>query len=187
MQKISLKYLLNFSLLLTFIFLMGCGNGLFKPADARKVSPDPRERVKKNLEEGKGFRLDNVVKKSGSGNFEFSSSNELWRASLDVIDFMPLTTANYSGGIIVTDWYSEDQQIGESIKITIRFLSNEVRADALDVKVFYKKCKTVLDCEIKQTEGQLQKEISKSILKKAAVYKKSSEDKKFRPYEGKIK
>ena len=100
---------------------------------------------------------------------------------------MPLTTANYSGGIIVTDWYSEDQQIGESIKITIRFLSNEVRADALDVKVFYKKCKTVLDCEIKQTEGQLQKEISKSILKKAAVYKKSSEDKKFRPYEGKIK
>ena len=77
-----------------------------------------------NSEEGKGFRLDNVVKRSGSGNFEFSSSNELWRASLDVIDFMPLATANYSGGIIVTDWYSEDQKIGESLKITIRFLSN---------------------------------------------------------------
>ena len=187
MQKISLKKIPKFFIFSTLIFLMGCGKGFFKPGDARVVSPDPKERVKKNLEEGKGFRLDNVVKRSGSGNFEFSSSNELWRASLDVIDFMPLATANYSGGIIVTDWYSEDQKIGESLKITIRFLSNEVRADALNVKVFYKKCKTVLDCEIKQTEGQLQKEISKSILKKAAVYKKSSEDKKFRPYEGKIK
>ena len=100
---------------------------------------------------------------------------------------MPLTTANYSGGIIVTDWYSEDQQIGESIKITIRFLSNEVRADALDVKVFYKKCKTVLDCEIIQTEGQLQKEITKSILKKAAIYKKIDDDKNFKEYKGTIK
>ena len=81
MQKISLKYLLNFSLLLTFIFLMGCGNGLFKPADARKVSPDPRERVKKNLEEGKGFRLDNVVKKIGIFQRYISDENE---TSLDL-------------------------------------------------------------------------------------------------------
>ena len=77
----------------------------------------------------------------GSGNFEFSSSNELWRASVDIIDFMPLATANYSGGIIVTDWYSENQKIGESVKITIRFLTNEIRADALDITVFYKSVK----------------------------------------------
>jgi len=187
MQKISLKKICKFFIFSTLIFLMGCGKGFFKPGDARVISPDPKERVKKNLEEGKGFRLDTITKNQGSGNFEFSSSNELWRASLDVIDFMPLATANYSGGIIVTDWYSEDQKIGESLKITIRFLSNEVRADALNVKVFYKKCKTVLDCEIIQTEGQLQKEITKSILKKAAIYKKIDDDKNFKEYKGTIK
>ena len=64
-------------------------------------------------------------KKNKGTTYEFASSNELWRASLDIIDFMPLTTANYNGGIIVTDWYSENQKTGESIKITIRFLSNE--------------------------------------------------------------
>jgi len=187
MQKISLNKFYRFLIFSTLIFLTGCGNNFFKPGDARVISPDPKERVKKNLEEGKGFRLGNLTKDIGKNNFEFSSSNELWRASLDIIDFMPLTTANYSGGIIVTDWYSEDQKIGESLKITIRFLSNEVRADALDVKVFYKKCKTVLDCEIIQTEGQLQKELTKSILKKAAVYKKIKDGKNFKEYKGTVK
>ena len=98
---------------------------------------------------------------------------------MDVIDFMPLTTANYNGGIIVTDWYSEDQQEGESIKVSIRFLTNEVRADALLVKVFYKKCKTVLDCEITETDGKIKDELTKSILKQAAIYKKQSDTKDF--------
>jgi len=173
-------------LILSFLFFTACGKNFFKSADARKVSPDPRERVKKNLEEGKGFRLDNIAKKRGTSNFEFSSSNELWRASLDVIDFMPLTTANYSGGIIVTDWYSDGQKLGESIKITIRFLTNEVRADSLDIKIFNKKCKTNLDCEINENDTELKKELAKSILKKAAIYKKQAKDKNFKPYIGEI-
>jgi len=168
--------LLKFNFLLIFtitLFISGCGGKW--GADARKVSPDPKQRVKKNLEEGKGFRLNDLGKKKSSGTtYEFASSNELWRASLDVIDFMPLTTANYNGGIIVTDWYSEDQQEGESIKISIRFLTNEVRADALLVKVFYKKCKTILDCEITETDGKIKQELTKSILKQATIYKKQS-------------
>ncbi len=192
-----IEYLMNFktfkiSTLITIIFtffLYSCsgGDGFFKGGDARKISPNPKERVKKNLEEGRGFRLSNITKNTRSGNFEFSSSNELWRASLDVIDFMPLVTANYSGGIIVTDWYSEDQQVGESIKITIRFLTNEIRSDALDVKVFYKKCRSSLDCDVKINEGQIKKEITKSILKKAALYKKENKKKDFEPYIGEIK
>jgi hypothetical protein len=165
---------------------MACNKNFFKKVDARKVSPDPKERVKKNLEEGRGFRLDNITKNRGSGNFEFSSSNELWRASLDTIDFMPLATANYSGGIIITDWYSEEQKIGESIKITIRFLTNEIRADALDIKVFYKKCNTALDCEINQNDGVLKNELKKTILKKAAIYQKQTKDKNFKPYLGNL-
>ena len=95
---------------------------------------------------------------------------------------MPLTSANYSGGVIITDWYSEQGNTEESIKITIRFLSNEIRSDAIDVDVFYKKCVTVNNCKINKQEGQLKKELTKQILAKATIYKKQSQDKNFKPY-----
>ena len=167
--------------IILYIILSAC-NGKLPGADARKVSYDPRERVKKNIEEGRAFRLDDAFKNKSSGNFEFASSNELWRASLDTIDFIPIATANYSGGILITDWYSENNEINESIKISIRFLTNEVRSDALDIKVFYKKCETVVNCVISQKKGNLRTELTKQILKKAAVYKKQTKVKNFRPY-----
>ena len=168
--------------LLAILGLTSCGKGFFKPGDARKNPPDPELRVKKNLEEGKGFRLSNTMGGNKGTNFEFASSNGLWRASLDVLDFMPLTSANYSGGIIITDWYSEQGNPDESIKITIRFLSNEVRSDAINVDIFYKKCVAVNNCKIDKKDGQLKKEITKQILAKAAVYQKQVKDKKFEPY-----
>ena len=171
-------------LLITFFTFSSCAKeGFFKTGDARKNPPDPKLRVKKNLEEGKGFRLNQAIKGGGRTNFEFASSNELWRASLDVLDFMPLTSANYSGGIIITDWYSEQGNAEESIKITIRFLSNEVRSDAVDVDVFYKKCVAANNCKINKQDGQLKKEITRQILAKAAVYKKLQKDKNFTPYD----
>ena len=169
--------------LLIILLLSGCGtNGTFLPGgDARENPPDPTLRVQKNLEEGKGFRLMDEVENRGSGNFEFASSNELWRASLDVIDFMPLTSANYSGGIIITDWYSSENE-DESIKITIRFLTNEIRSDAIDVIVFYKNCKINVSCKIVEKEGVLKNELRKEILKQATIYQKQSQDKNFRKY-----
>ena len=170
-------------ILIFFTFTSCAKEGFFKTGDARKNPPDPRERVKKNLEEGRGFRLNDAIGgRRGGTNFEFASSNELWRASLDVLDFMPLTSANYSGGIIITDLYSEQGNAEESIKITIRFLSNEVRSDAIDVDIFYKKCVATNNCKINKQDGQLKKEITKQILAKAAIYKKQSKDKNFRPY-----
>ena len=172
---------LTFCVFLSLV-LNAC-NGKIPGADARKVSYDPKERVKKNLEEGRGFRLDSAFgKNSNGGSFEFASSNELWRASLDTIDFIPIATANYSGGILITDWYSSDENSNESIKISIRFLTNEVRSDALNIKVFYKKCETVINCVISQKKGNLKAELTKEILKKAAIYKKQTEDKNFKPY-----
>ena len=153
--------------------------------DARKNPPDPKLRVKKNLEEGRGFRLDNLGKSKKGGDFMFASANELWRASLDTIDFMPLSSVNYSGGIIVTDWYSDGNNLDESVKISIRFLTNEVRTDALDIKVFYKKCNQVANCKIEQKTGSLVAELKKEILSKAAIYKKQNKDKNFKPYTGK--
>ena len=170
-------------LVLSVVILTSCKG--VPGADARKVSYDPKERVKKNLEEGRGFRLgDSFGEKKGSGNFEFASANELWRASLDTIDFMPIATANYSGGILITDWYSDDQDSDESIKISIRFLTNEIRSDALDIKIFYKKCENIVNCKITEQEGNLRTELNKEILKKATIYQKQNKDKNFKPYVG---
>ncbi len=174
--------MLKFIVLLNLIIfsLNSCGMG----ADARKVPTDPRERVKKNIEEGKGFRLMDKMGNNKTGNFEFASSNPLWKASLDIIDFMPLASVNYSGGIIITDWYSTDNS-NESIKISIRFLSNEVRADALDIKVFNRNCNTQFNCIISEKTGALTQELNTKILKTAAIYEKNKKDENFKPYAGK--
>jgi hypothetical protein len=160
------------------IFLNGC-NGKFPGADARKFPADPEKRIEKNLSEGRGFKLSDQFKGPKGGVFEFASSNSLWRASLDVIDFMPLSSVNYSGGIIITDWYSENNNQNESIKISIRFMTNEIRSDALNIKVFNRKClESLLNCKITETDGVLVTELKREILKQAVMYKKMSEDKK---------
>ena len=173
---ISFKKLkITLFLIISSTLLISCG-GKLPGADARKYDPDPKKRVAKNIEEGRGFKLIDTMDK-GSGVFEFASSNELWRASLDIIDFMPLASVNYSGGIIVTDWYSTDQTSDESIKISIRFLSNELRADALDIKVFNKKCIELSNCVISEKTGDIVPELKEKILKTAAIYKNEKKDK----------
>ncbi len=163
------------------VALSSCG----PPGDARKYPPNPDARVKKNLEEGRGFRLDTSIRNAGKGgDFMFASANELWRASLDTIDFMPLSSVNYSGGIIITDWYSDGDNLEESVKISIRFLTNEVRTDALDIKVFYKQCNQLINCKVTQKTGSLVAELKKEILSKATLYKKQKKDKNFKEYKG---
>ena len=168
----SSKKLLSYFLII--FALNSCAkDGFFKGGDARKISPDPKERVKRNLAQGKGFRLTNVI--SGNergGDLQFASSNELWSASLDVIDFMPLASANYSGGMIITDWFTDSNNSSESIKITIRFLTNEIRSDALNIKIFYKNCSETNKCMVSEKSGPLSKELKKEILKLATKYKK---------------
>ena len=158
------------------LFLYSCN-----PGDARKIPPRAEDRVRQNIEEGRGFRLGSVGGNK-SGEFDFASSNELWRASLDTLEFMPLALANYSGGIIVTDWYSDGSSENESVKISIRFLSNEIRSDALSVKVFYKKCSIQNSCEILDRSGDLSIDLSKKILTKASTYEKENKTKKKKKY-----
>ena len=169
------KFTLNITLLLILSLLMlnSCANR----GDARKISPNVKDRVAKNVAEGRGFSLNETFKDlGGGGNFEFASSNELWRASLDTIDFMPLTSANYSGGVIITDWYSDNSNTGESIKIVIRFLTNEIRSDAINLKIYYKKCSSTNNCVVDERTNNLVVELKKEILKKAAFYKNQSKE-----------
>tara|TARA_B100001121_G_scaffold107688_1_gene94978 strand:- start:216 stop:779 length:564 start_codon:yes stop_codon:yes gene_type:complete len=155
----------------------------FNSVDARKYPPNPELRVKKNLEEGRGFRIMDMVDNAKGTNYEFASSNELWRASLDAIDFMPLVSVNYSGGLIVSDWYSGNQNSNENIKISIRFLTNEIRSDALDIKIFKKICNEINKCTItQQNNSEIQKELKRKILKTAKIYEKRKKDKNFKPY-----
>ena len=173
------NYFLIFILMISTFACKG-PDGKFKipGGDARKFPADPELRVKKNLEEGRGFRINEVFEGPKGGVFDFASSNELWRASLDTIDFMPLLSVNYSGGIIITDWYASEESLsGESVKISIRFLTNEVRADALDIKVFNRKCNNVSNCIVSQVDDELAPELKKQILKKATLYKKEAKEK----------
>ena len=165
-------------LFIFFIFVLFSLNscGIYQPSDARKVSPDAKERVKKNIEEGRGFRLKGI---GGNNNFQFASSNPIWRASLDVLEFAPLLNANYSGGIIITDWMSSDSETAnEFYKITVKFLSNEIRSDAIKIILHEKNCDISNQCRITEIKSDaVQKELSKKILKVAALYKKQDLEK----------
>ncbi len=175
---------LFFLLPVLLISLSSCETLKYKKVSAKDYPPEPDKRIKKNIEEGKGFRL--MGRKEEGGVFDFASSNPLWRASLDTINFLPLISANYSGGIIISDLYSVNNE-NESIKITIRFLTNEIRADALEIKVFTKKCGIQSNCKITENNGQIVKDIQKKILKKAAIYEKEFKKKNKKKYLGKIR
>ena len=183
-KMISKYYFIKIFKILSFVTLFGflqygC-NGKLPGGDARKFPADPKLRVKQNLEEGRGFKLNDAFKSGRKGGvFEFASSNELWRASLDVIDFMPLSSVNYSGGIIITDWYSNERSQNESIKITIRFLTNEIRSDALDIKVFTRICKeSLINCKYIESNKSLVAELKKEILKRATKFQTEDKNKK---------
>ena len=165
--------------LIYFIFLVSITSALvscgpFKPkkVDLRKIPGDPKDKRLKNIKEGRGFTAMGAIKNrgKGSGSFDFATSNEMWRASLELLDFTPLHNVDYSGGIIITDWFSErDDQ--DPIKITIRFLSNEIRADGIIVTIHKKICKEKQfdNCKIAKVESTLSQEIKLAILKKAAI------------------
>ena len=174
-MKITKLLKISAIILIFPLLLVSCKSpdGKFKlpGGDARKFPADPKKRVEQNLKEGRGFKLNDAFSSKG-GVFEFASSNSLWKASLDIVDFMPLSSVNYSGGIIITDWYSDNSSPNESIKISIRFLTNEIRSDALDIKIFNRKCSTSsLNCTVNNVEGNLVTELKKEILKRAAKYK----------------
>ena len=174
-------YNLFLSVFLIF-FISSCG--LYKKSDARKVSPNPAERVKANMEKGEGFRVKSLGKKSG--DFQFASSNEMWRATLDILDFAPLGNVDYSGGLIITDWFNEETEPRNSLKITVRFLSNEIRADGLQVILHKKTCNQNLECSIKKYSSKINNDIKLAILKRATKISKMDQDKYLEKY-GKVR
>lgn len=159
-------------ILVAFLFFSLTQCGIYRKTDARKVSVNANERVQKNLEEGKRITFGNFGSKNGE--FNFATSNEMWRATLDILDFIPISNADYGGGVIVTDWYSETGSENDSVKIMVQFLSNEIRADGLKVIVYKKTCKTlngITNCSTNSDESIISQEIKLAILKEASKIK----------------
>ena len=162
------------TLFLIIISLPLTGCGIYKRADVKDVPVNVNERVKKNIEEGRGIRFGK--KDIAGGTFDFASSNELWRASIDVLDFVPFTNASYSGGILITEWFdgNTSEENNRDLKITVRFLTNEIRSDALKISIHEKICKNnSLECSVSKIESKLQNEIKIAILKRAAILQKT--------------
>ena len=161
--------------LILFLSVSGCSKDFFKRADVKDVPINVNDRVKRNVEEGRGIRFGKGSK--AGGTFDFASSNELWRASIDILDFVPFSNASYSGGILITEWFdgnSKNKNEKRDLKITVRFLSNEIRADALDVDIHERKCQnSLIDCKVKKISSKLESEIKLAILKRAARLEKN--------------
>ena len=165
----------KFTLLLIAIAFILTNCGIYKRSDIRDNPVNVNERVRKNIEEGRGIRFGKGS--SQGGTFDFASSNELWRASIDILDFVPFTNVSYSGGIIITDWFSGNSKVENEkreLKITVRFLTNEIRSDALGVTIYERLCTldSIYDCNTNKITSNLENEIKLAILKKAALLEK---------------
>ena len=179
LNKFSVYSLLNkaFLLLLLISFTTSCG--FYEKVDQRQRPDGAKAKARKNVEEGRGVSLGGLIGKGKGGSFEFSSSNPMWRASLETPDFLPMTTVDYSGGIIITDWYTDTQNSKKSIKITIRFLSNEITSNSLKIIVHEKTCTSTNNCATQVvTSSRIEDELNATILRKAALFDKEKKNKK---------
>ena len=157
-----------------FSLIVSCGG--FEKVDTRKTPISGPERAKKNVKEGRGIALGDAFKRGT--NYEFSTSNPMWRASLEVLDFLPLATVDYSGGVIISDWYS-DNDPNEALKITVRFLDNQVRSENLKIIIHKKVCKTENNCNVSLLrQNKISEELLSTIIRKAAILEKDSKNKK---------
>jgi hypothetical protein len=164
------------SISIIFLFLLNSCGG-FKKVDS-DVPQNAQERARKNVQEGRGVSIGGMLGGRKGTNYEFSSSNPMWRASVEILDFLPFSVVDYSGGMLITDWYSEDNNNNSSLKITVRFLSNEVRSDSLKIIVHEKKCVSNNNCAVKILNTKIKEELLTSIVKRAATLEKDSKTKK---------
>lgn len=161
-MKIIKKYRF-LGIYLIIFFLFQCAK--VDPVTGEKViiEPDPVKKARAAADAGGGIFGD-LARNNKSNNFEFSSSNVLWRATLQSLEFLPLLNADYSGGVVIYDWYSDDLNTKEQIKVTVRFLSNELRSNSLNIIVHKRTCDVNNACSIKKLDGGIVDEIKDKIL-----------------------
>ena len=166
-----IKKIPYFSILL--IFLISCQKADPGAGEKVLIEPDPIKKTRDFADKGGGIfgDINKVGKGSGSGNFEFASTNVLWRATLKSLDFLPLLNADYGGGIIIYDWYSQTNNQKEQIKISVQFLNSDLRSDSIKITAHKKICETVERCSNSTLDQNFATSIKDSIIASARTLK----------------
>jgi hypothetical protein len=156
--------------LLAFLGILSNCSKVDPITNEKVMEIDPVKRARENAASSGGLFGD-IGKQKSSTNFEFASSNVLWRATLKSLDFLPLINADYSGGIIIYDWYSQTNNPKEQIKISIQFLNNELRSDSIKITAHKKICETIERCSNSTLDQKFANSIKDSIIASARTLK----------------
>lgn len=171
---------ISFLHLLMIATLLSCSSSVDPITGERKTYElNEKERIKQNVEKGGGI-FGELGKGSKETTFSFGTSNVLWRATLKSLEFMPLASIDYSGGILVTDWYSENTNSLEKIKIMVRFLSNELRTDSVVVIAHKMSCNAQGVCSTTILNEKFNESIKDTIVNTARLIKIEDEKKKIK-------
>jgi hypothetical protein len=164
---------INFNSLVLLVFLLiftNCSKKEGALDDKVLIETNPDKKAREFADKGGGIFGD-IGKRSGSTTFEFASSNILWRATLKSLDFLPLLNADYSGGIIIYDWYSQTNNPKEQIKISVQFLNSELRSDSIKITAHKKICETTERCSNSTLDQNFANSIKESIITSARTLK----------------
>jgi hypothetical protein len=159
------------SLVLCIILLSNCSKKDPTTDEKVLIETDANKKTREFADKGGGLFGDINNKKSGSTTFEFASSNVLWRATLKSLDFLPLINADYSGGVIIYDWYSQTNNPKEQIKISVQFLNNELRADSIKITAHKKICDSTDRCSNSTLDQNFANSIKENIIASARSLK----------------
>ena len=168
-----MKYqILKYSfILLISVFLTKCASNQDPvTGEKQRIEPNVNQRAKDFADKGGGI-MGIIGKSSENTNFKFSTSNVLWRATLKSLDFLPLLNSDYSGGVIIYDWYSQTNNPKEQIKISIQFLNNELRSDSIKITAHKKICESTDRCSNSTLDQNFANSIKESIIASARTLK----------------
>jgi len=159
--------------ILALIFMQNCSS--VDPVTGEKVliEPNPDKRAREFADKGGGIfgNLGKIGANKAGGVVDFESSNVLWKATLKTLDFLPLLNADYTGGVIIYDWYTETINSKEQIKISVRFLNNELRSDSIKVTAHKKICESTDKCLNSIMDQKFSENIKESIITSARALK----------------
>lgn len=156
---------------LFLILTMNCAKNDSATEEKILIDPDPQKRARAFADKGGGIFGDINRKATGSTSVDFASSNVMWKATLKTLEFLPLSNTDYSGGVIIYDWYSQANNPREQIKISIRFLSNELRSDSIKITAHKKICDSANNCSNSTLDEKFSDTVKENIITTARSLK----------------
>ena len=172
--QLFIKILLTSALISLTQFSCNFAKDKIDPATGKKVEnwePNSDARARKYADENPITLFGSKDKKNQSSNVEFGSSNVLWRATLKSLDFLPLQNVDYNGGIIIYDWYSNNDNPKEQIKISVQFLDNELKSNSIKIIAHKKICKSVDNCSNSTLDQSFANSLKENIIASARTLK----------------